>query len=232
MPAQDRVDGAFRCRSSNHFYRPGEGGRSIRRSLLTANGHHWTGNGAQNGPELTEVVARHVVAHVHDAMLHAGGESAHPEESYFVPPLKGRLDTGDLVDYEGGVWIVVTPRCDLANQGKVATIVLASCEDISTTWNPLAAAGSKAAEDKCKKLIQHDGMPKQHFLFPMRDAASAQRGPWLAQFHNLKALPSVQAIKDLTPLRFASLSPMFVPSLVERFGGYFSRIGTPGFSSD
>jgi hypothetical protein len=193
---------------------------------------HWTDSGAQNGPELTEVVARHVVAHVLDAMLHAGGESAHPEEAYFVPPLKDRLDTGDLVDYEGGVWIVVTPRCDLANEGKVATIVLASCEDISAKWNSLGAADSKKAEEARKKLTQHDNLAKHHFLSPMRDAASAQRGPWMVQFHNLKALPSEQAIKDLTPLRFASLSPLFVPSLVERFGGFFSRIGTPGFSSD
>ncbi len=192
---------------------------------------HWTNAGGKNGPELTEVVARHVVAHVHDALLSAGGDATHPEESYFVPPLKSRLDTGDLVDYEGGVWIVVTPRCDLANEGKVTTVLLAFCADISTTWNTLAKATSASAAGDINKLIQHKHQPKQHFLFPMRDQKSAQRGPWMVEFHNIRALPAGQAIKDLTPLRFASLSPLFVPSLVERFGGYFSRIGTPAYSS-
>lgn len=192
---------------------------------------HWTGAG-NGGADLTEVVARHVVAHVHDSMLNASGDETHPEEAYFVPPLKSRLDTGDLVEHDGGTWIVVTPRCDLANQGKVATILLASCEDISSNWADLNKNGNSKSEDKLKKLIQHDSMPKQHFLHPMMDAAGKSKGPWMVQFHNLKALPTANAIETLTPLRFASLSPLFIPSLVERFGAYFSRIGTPGYSSD
>jgi CheY-like chemotaxis protein len=179
---------------------------------------------------LSEVVARHIVAHVHDVLLEAGGEATHPEESYFVPPLKGRLDTGDLVDYEGTVCVVVTPRCDLANKGKVSTILLAKCEDISERWKEaLAATGSKAGNLR-NKLIQHDQTPKQHFLFPMIDSKGVVRGPWMVQFHDLRALQADTAFDELTPLRFASLSPLFVPSLVERFGAYFSRIGTPSFS--
>lgn len=191
---------------------------------------HWTGS-AKEGGDLTDVVARHVVAHVHDALLNAGGDAAHPEESYFVPPLKNRLDTGDLIEHEGGIWIVVTPRCDLANQGKVATILLASCEDISMKWNELMTSGNGKSEDRLKKLVQHESMPKQHFLHPMRDSAGRAKGPWMVQFHHLRALP-VKDVETLTSLRFASLSPLFIPSLVERFGAYFSRIGTPGYSSD
>lgn len=54
----------------------------------------------------------------------------------------------------------------------------------------------------------------------------------MVQFHNLKAITAEQAFNELTGLRFASLSPLFIPSLVERFGAYFSRIGTPDYSSD
>ena len=153
-------------------------------------------------------------------------------ESYFVPPLKARLDTGDLVDLDGKVWIIVSPRCDLANPGKVQSIVLAGCDDISAKWNPLIGAGSKKKEEQCKRLIQHDGELKQHFLFPMISLDRGQRGPWMVLFHDLKVIPAADAAEQLIESRFASLSPMFVPSLVERFGAYFSRIGTPGFSSD
>jgi CheY-like chemotaxis protein len=190
---------------------------------------HWTNGDARNGMALADVVARHVVAHVHDALLSAGGDATHPEESYFVPPLKSRLDTGDLLDFEGRTWIVVSPRCDLANQGKVKTVLLAACEDISEKWGALNAAGK---EKERNRVIQHEQSPKQHFLFPLRDLNSNQRGPWMVQFHDIRALPAEQALKELPGPRFASLSPLFVPSLVERFGGYFSRIGTPGFSSD
>lgn len=190
---------------------------------------HWTSDLSQ---DLTEVVARHIIAHVHDALLVAGGDSTHPEETYFVPPMKERLDTGDLVEFDGRKWIVVSPRCDLANQGKIKTILLAACEDISEQWNRLIASESNGSKDKVRKLIQHDGSLKQHFLLPMRDLSSAPQGPWMVQFDDICALPAERALTELAPLRFASLSPMFVPSLVERFGGYFSRIGTPGFSSE
>ncbi len=191
----------------------------------------WTKNSDEN--TLTEALARHVTAHVHDSLLHAAGGAAHAEETYFVPPLKDWLDTGDLLRRDSGLWIVVTPRCDLANAGKVVTVLLAKCEDISERWNKVDGS-TKAGEKELKKIAQHEGSPKQHFLPAAIDGAGAQLGPWLVQFHHLEAMEIKAARRDLTPLhiRIASLAPQFVPSLVERFGAYFSRIGTPNLSSE
>ncbi len=189
-------------------------------------------NWSNSGGDLTEVVARHMIAHVHDALLIAGGDSTHPEEAYFIPPMKNRLDTGDLVNYKDRIWIVVSPRCDLANEGKVKTILIAACEDISTQWTALEEADSNSSKAKINKIIQHNGSPKQHFLLPMRDLSAQKKGPWMVQFDDICALAPDVALGELLPNRIASLSPMFVPSLVERFGGYFSRIGTPGLSSE
>ncbi|MDB0571550.1 hypothetical protein LBW59_12295 [Ralstonia solanacearum] len=189
----------------------------------------WTkGN---DGSNLTDALARHVTAHVHDALLHASGGVAHPEETYFVPPLKDKLDTGDLVRRDNGMWIVVTPRCDLANEGKVETLLLAKCNDISVQWNGVDA-NSRSGADRLRRIAQHDGSPKQHFLPLAFDHGGNQLGPWMVQFHHLEALPVENAKAELTSLRVASLAPQFVPSLVERFGAYFSRIGTPNFASD
>lgn len=191
----------------------------------------WTKS--SEGGALTDALARHVTAHVHDSLLHAAGGAAHPEETYFVPPLKEWLDTGDLLRRENGLWIVVTPRCDLANEGKVATVLLAKCDDISERWNAIDGS-SKAGADKLRKITQNEGSPKQHFLPPAFDSEGRQLGPWLVQFHHLEAVEIEAARKDLTPpsVRIASLAPQFVPSLVERFGAYFSRIGTPNLSSE
>lgn len=193
---------------------------------------NWRSVDGQNADGLSQVLVRHVVAHVHDSLLVSGNDATHPEEAYFVPPLKNRLDTGDLIHYEGEVWVVVTPRCDLANAGKVDTVLIAKCKDISEKWNPLISSDSKSSKDTINKIIQHEHSPKQHFLNGLNDNVSQVRGPWFVQFHHLRAIASQEAIDTLTPLRFASLSPLFIPSLVERFGAYFSRIGTPGFSSE
>ncbi|MFK2878723.1 DNA-binding transcriptional response regulator [Rhodanobacter hydrolyticus] len=181
---------------------------------------------------LSKLVARHVIAHAHDSMLYEGGEQVHPEETYFAPPMKPRLDTGDLLETDGEVWIVVTPRCDMAHDGKVQSILLARCSDISKKWNELEQSESKGAKSEISKIAQHEGKPKQHFLPRLSDHVGSKRGPWLAQFHDIKVVDAKQAQLELPARRFASLAPQFIPSLTGRFGSYFSRIGTPDFSSD
>ena len=135
-----------------------------------------------------------------------------------------RLDTGDLIRNGDDLGIVVTPRCDLAHDGKVETILIARCVDISKRWN-------EKAKDQ-PRMSQHDGSHKLHFLPPMLDHGGQQLGPWFVHFHDLKAVPVSQASMELTAKRWASVAPQFVPSLVERFGAYFSRIGTPSLSSE
>lgn len=187
----------------------------------------------ENKEQLTHVVARHVVAHIHDSLLAASNDSTHSEEAYFVPPLKDRLDTGDLVRIDDKVWIVVTPRCDLANQGKVKTVALAACEDISGEWVKLnLPPKSKTNDQQIQKITQHRGSHRQHFLFPLVDLNGRTNGPWMVSFDELMIVPVAEVKDRLDSGRFAALSPLFVPSLVERLGAYFSRIGTPGYSSE
>lgn len=188
--------------------------------------------GSIDDPEvLAKLIARHVVAHAHDSMLHEGGEQVHPEETYFVPPMKPRLDTGDLLVLDEAVWIVVTPRCDMAHEGKVQSVLLAKCNEISERWNELVAMGGKGAKE-IAKIVQHERNPKQHFLPQLSDHSGTRRGPWLAQFHDLRVMGAREAHAELPRKRFASLTPQFIPALTERFGSYFSRIGTPDLSSD
>lgn len=184
---------------------------------------HWTKDGAD--VTLGGTLARHVVAHVHDSMLYFGGEVAHPEETYFIPPVKDRLDTGDLILDEEKLWIVVSPRCDLAIASKVPTVLVAYCANISKEWNDAKAKTQR-------EMAQHSKAAKWHFLPPMLDAEGKETGPWYVEFGNLRAIPSSEVEGTLTAKRFASLAPQFVPSLVERFGAYFSRIGTPNLTSD
>ncbi len=191
-------------------------------------------NWAEATPSSNETplpITRHMIAHVHDSLSYAA-EAYHFEESYFVPPVKPSLDTGDLVEVEGDIAIVVTPRCDLANDNKTATILLARCEDLRGRWTSLIGAGSKSAVSEMSSLQKHKGSFNRHFLPPMRDHNGADKGPWFVCFDNLVVLDCKTKRAELTAARLASLAPQFVPSLVERFGAYFSRIGTPILSGD
>ena len=180
----------------------------------------WSKWSSNSDVDVSAMLSRHVIAHIHDSLLNANGGDAHAEECYFSPPIKDRLDTGDILNFEGNMWIVVTPRCDLANADKVATVLLAKCSDISDRWKN---------EKERKRLSQHDGAAKNHFLPARIDDGGKILGPWFVQFNHIQSFSTEQR-DDLTSLRQASLAPQFVPSLVERFGAYFSRIGTPNIS--
>jgi hypothetical protein len=181
---------------------------------------HWSKGADQL--ELGKSIARHVVAHVHDALLNSVDQQVHPEETYFIPPLKAQLDTGDLIRSGDGLWLVVTPRCDLANPTKITTVLLAHCKDIRKDW--LAKPKEQAS------MVQHGKTAKYHFLPSMRDVNGVESGPWFVEFGHLRAVPKIDVAVELTAHKFASVTPQFVPSIVERFGGYFSRIGTPNLS--
>lgn len=179
-------------------------------------------NSIKENDVLTKLLSRHVIAHAHDSMLLADGTQVHPEETYFVPPINLSINTGDLLFLNNEVWIIVTPRCDMAHANKVNRIVLAKCKDVSEKW----AAAQKNSEAK-KRMSQHEQSPKQHFLPALTRPDGSTLGPWMTQFHDLETIASEHGHKDLPSLRFASLAPQFIPSLSERFGAYFSRIGTP-----
>lgn len=133
----------------------------------------------------------------------------------------------------------MTPRCDLTNEGNVVTLLLAKCKNVQKRYDELEQAVKQATEAKKEgatkslmRFVQHDSSLKQHFLPPAFDVDGNQLGPWMVQFNDLQVLPVEQGMANLPKARIASLAPQFVPSLVDRFGSYFSRIGTPNMSSD
>jgi len=212
---------------------------------------------------VTEAVTRHMASHVYAALLAKNGQKALSEEWYFVPPVRQGLRTGDLVDISeytnqpSSVGIVITPRCDLADNpgSNKETYQIAVCEDISADWNdrygkysatqaekPKEDANKEAVqkwEEKLKNtknslgsLIQHRSKSNCHFLHQMRLTDGSFLGPYFVRFDKIMTIErqSENGKKLAESKPFASVAPEFLPSLVERLGTYFSRIGTPDFS--
>jgi hypothetical protein len=206
---------------------------------------------------LSSSVARHIISHVHEGLSEALGGRAHAEEWYLLPPNPAGIRTGDLTrNREGRLEIVITPRCDIATQ-KYQTIQLAACDDKSEAWERLnakvreAAATLRQAEQEGKRkdemkpleeelakaraklnaLVRHDGNRNGvHFLPKMKLTATDSVGPLLVRFDSVRSIAKDSAeVADVRDRRFATLSPVFLPSVVERLGAFFSRIGTPDY---
>lgn len=61
-----------------------------------------------------KAIIRHMATHLHASFLNET-ERVHPEEYYFTGPMiDGILDTGDITLVEGKHFILVTPRCEIA----------------------------------------------------------------------------------------------------------------------
>src|SRR5581483_4349731 len=126
--------------------------------------------------ELHKALTRHMISHVHACLLTATDDLVHPEEWYFVPvPQSASITTGDLLVRGDQTHIVITPRCDMAREGKTKYVQIAACELIADDWK-------KANSGKRKDIRQHSGKPVQHFLPPMRMTDGAERGPWFVRF--------------------------------------------------
>lgn len=183
---------------------------------------------------------RHMATHLHASFLNEA-EFAHPEEYYFIPPLHDKFNTGDIFKRDDNCYyILVTPRCDLA-RAKIATFQLVKLESIKDEWDTQIAISqnpneSNKRQEAAKKaigyLVNHGNRsPKSHFVPQIKIDQSETLGPFHAQFNFMTCEAAIEETEiDLMKHRIATLSNEFVPSLVERLGAYFSRIGTPDYS--
>lgn len=187
-------------------------------------------NQGVDGPKNFELpLARHLVSHVYTQLLQRS-EKVHPEEHYYVPPIpNSEVSTGDLIrNSSGEIEVIITPRCDAAHPGKTKTLQLAACLDISKEWNGLLVANTPASQSTIKQWKQHDRKEVQHFIQAMTLEPGKSLGPWFVRFDRIRSIDlGSDECKELKTLRFASISSDFLPSLVQRLGAFFSRIGTP-----
>ncbi|OIQ99429.1 hypothetical protein GALL_185260 [mine drainage metagenome] len=177
------------------------------------------------------VIARQTASHIADSLAQPP-VIHHPDEFYIVPALYAdRLDTGDILDLDGQVHVVLTPRCNMANKPP-SHLMLAVCNPMLVwgQWKEqLLGESSKKKERAEKELRSHATQGHEiatHFLPPLDD-----KGPWLVDFQEVRTINS-EEIPTLIPKRFASVAPHFVPNLVQRYSSYLGRIGQPDISAE
>lgn len=185
----------------------------------------------ENKEMISEVIARQTVSHIADVMGQMPSNH-HPDEFYVVPALYAdRIDTGDLLNLDGQIHVVLTPRCNMANKPP-SHLMLAVCSAMPewSQWKDHFLTGGtkqkvKAEKDLRSHATQGHGIAT-HFLPPLD-----KTGPWLVDFQEVRTVKS-EDIPALLPKRFATIAPHFVPNLVQRYTSYLGRIGQPNINTD
>jgi CheY-like chemotaxis protein len=222
--------------------------------------NQWVTEGIVTAEEnfVSEALTRHLTAHMYGIFLEKSKHKVHPEEWYFIPSIREGLRTGDLIRRKDGVVeILVTPRCDLAREGKNESFQLAECRDVSTEWNAAAEKVRAAdvenavntstdaeiiaklkknvgdAKSKLRQFSQHKGNSSVfHFLPRLSLDDRASLGPFMINFDKIRSVPrnNKELVAQLEGGKFAAITPEFLPSVIERLGSYFSRFGNPDYS--
>jgi hypothetical protein len=176
------------------------------------------------------VLTRQTATHISE-VLTLPPQLCHPEEFYLVPPIRERLSTGDLVTVEAKVYVIVTPRCNMARDEYPNNLMLAYCKPMGADWTGLRERfnGAEKSKNSATRALQDmvcQSVPiSSHFLAPCGD-----KGPWMVDFKEIFTLPSSEATA-LLKSRFATIAPQFVPNLVQRYAAYLGRVGQPDLDS-
>lgn len=192
---------------------------------------HWedTQEFLKGDSEVEKVILRQIAAHMaeHFSLPMPETPKHHVHEVYFRPPLRAeRIHTGDLVRHNDAVFIVVTPQCNIANDYP-DHLLLARCDSMQPKLDEIRTllGSGKTKQDKARKRIrdlanQQVGI-SEHFLPPCGD-----EGPWKVDFKTILSV-SKDAVEELKASRIASMSPQFMPNLIQRFSAYMGRHGQP-----
>lgn len=182
--------------------------------------------------ELEKIVTRQYVGHMADMLGLEDPANAtwHPFENYVSPALmSARAHTGDIFRFEGVLWVVLTPQCDMATQ-KVDNVILVKCDAGIPRWAEMIAAfrekASNSSIEKSTKFLQQyinqNLEPSRHFLPPL----PGEVDPLLVQFSGVRTMPLADLNAALEQ-RVASIASPFLSNIVQRFGAYISRTGQP-----
>lgn len=190
-----------------------------------------TWNDMHDPSTLPGIITRQVVAHLSE-VLSSPPNYHHPEEFYFIPPLEDRLGTGDMIEWDGNVYVVVSPRCNMAHTYP-KHILLARCKPMTDEWRNLRKRFTgqdekdvESATLELRNFATQGHAIASHFLPP-----NGKEGPWLVQFKDIRGIQCAEAEKLLAG-RFATIAPQFVPNLVQRHASYIGRIGQPDLDQD
>ncbi len=184
-----------------------------------------------NKDMIAEVIARQTASHIYDSLSQVSSYH-HPDEFYVVPALyANRIDTGDLLHLDDKIYVVLTPRCNMANK-LPSHLTLAVCSEMPEwgQWKEQFLNGNSKAREKTGKDLKSHATQGHgiatHFLPPLDG-----KGPWLVDFQEIRTIQSSE-ISEMFPKRFASIAPHFTPNLVQRYSSYLGRIGQPDINVD
>ena len=197
----------------------------------------WEQVGHDCPDDIEKILSRHTVACLNEQLYVNGNigsfDKYHPGEMYIIPPIKQHCHTGDILEKDGELFIILNPACDIVNSSNLDYFILVKIVDFSSL---------KMLREKIKP--DHDS--QEAFFDQLNQAGKTRYHDCQAnkkdRFHYLpkfailsdKLIDFQQIInKDKAEIsiddRKASISSPFIKDIIARFSAYYARQGQPNF---
>lgn len=187
--------------------------------------------------EIEKILSRHTLSCLNEELYVNGNvgsfDKYHPGEMYIIPPIKQHCHTGDIIEKENELFIILNPACDIVNSGNLDYFILVKVvefdslkiliEKINPQVDPTISfydrlnQGGKSRYDDCKA----NKKDRFHYL-PKFDIFDDK----LIDFQQVSTKEKEEINHDDVK---ASISSPFLKDIIARFSAYYARQGQPNF---
>ncbi|MCD2260205.1 response regulator [Psychroserpens luteolus] len=197
---------------------------------------NWTQDRKRTSKEKEDSLLRYTILHM---LEYLDEKNYHPSEFYITKPIKESIYTGDIVEYDGSRYIVLTPSCDIVlrddgsrNTRRILFCKIKGLSDEVKNYELLKNDTGKSNGNRLRlnRFVGNNSGGNFHFI-PKHNEIEAG----LIDFQD-KTTVSVATVErkldNKECVRLATVSMPFLKDIISRYSNYYARQGSPDFDVD
>ncbi|WP_419767527.1 hypothetical protein [Arcobacter sp.] len=201
----------------------------------------WNAVSEEHPSDINKILSRHTVSCLNEQFYVSGNigkfDKFHNGEMYIIPPIKIHYHTGDIIQKDDELFIILNPACDVVNINKLEYYLLVKIIKIENIYEIKykSTSGKESYFDsnlrKGNKTDRYHYLPKfskidSEYVIDFQNIKTVNIGsisnPTNGQYINERELIIKRDYK-----RIASISSPFLKDIISRFSLFYSRQGQP-----
>ena len=152
-----------------------------------------------------------------------------PAEFFITGPIKPNLFTGDIIEHDAKLFVVMTPACDLGNC-KAERVLCLEIKPLSGVDKKFDSDPMTKNEKGILKKYLENKIDRYHFISSLYFKRKKYEAG-LLDFQNQTSFNFEEITDDSKFERIATISQPFLKDLIARYSRYYTRQGAPNISS-
>lgn len=201
----------------------------------------WNAVASENSSEIDKILSRHTVSCLNEQFYVNGNigkfDNYHPGEMYIIPPIKIHFHTGDIIEKEDNLYIILNPACDIVNINKLEYYLLVKINKLQDIYE-VKHKEEKGKESYFDSNLRKGNKADRYHYLPKFSKIDSE---YVIDFQNIKTVDTGSITNPTNEnyinerestiksgyRRIASISSPFLKDIIARFSLFYSRQGQP-----